>query len=148
VTVDTYGRVTAGSAAVAASAPLQQLTNAQGSSLTICQVVYTDAAGAKLARSDSNTTRRAIGIVFDSSIANTGTGAFATSGSMAATTAQWDAVAGTSGGLAPNTTYWLSGTTAGAITSTAPTTGWVQPIGVAASATVLRLDVSARSVKV
>lgn len=148
VTVDTYGRVTAGSAAVAASAPIQQLTNMQGSSITIAQVVYTDATGAKLARADSDTTRRAIGFVFDSSIANTGTGSIATSGSMTATTAQWDAVAGTSGGLVPNTTYWLSGTTAGAITSTAPTSGWVQPVGVAATATVMRIGVEGRSVKV
>jgi hypothetical protein len=72
----------------------------------------------------------------------------ATAGSMTATTAQWDAVAGTSGGLVANTTYWLSTATAGSITSTPPSTGWVQPVGIAASATVLRIGVEGRSIKV
>ena len=41
---------------------------------------------------------------------------------MVATTAQWDAVAGTTGGLAFGANYFLSAGTAGLLTATAPTT--------------------------
>jgi hypothetical protein len=44
----------------------------------------------------------------------------AVSGPMALSTAQWDAVAGTSGGLIPGTKYYLSASVAGTITSIQP----------------------------
>jgi len=147
VTVDTYGRVTAGSTAPNQSATLQVITNVQGTAISVGQVVYADATGIKLARSDAEATRKIVGIVSDISITNTGTGNIATSGALTATTAQWDAVTGSTGGLVPNTTYWLSGVTAGALTSAAPATGWVQPVGKAITSTVMTLAVQGRSVK-
>jgi hypothetical protein len=147
VTVDTYGRVIAGSASVNAVATMQVITNSNGATINIGQVIYTDASGGKLARADVDTTRRVIGFVADTTIANTGAGNIATSGTLVATTAQWDAVTGNTGGLVPNTTYYLSAATAGFITSVAPATGWVQPVGTASSSTSMRIGVQGRSVK-
>lgn len=56
-------------------------------------------------------------------------------------TAQWDAIAGTSGGLAKDTLYYVSPTTAGHITSTAPSAGgqFIQAVGFAVSAKSLMI---------
>jgi hypothetical protein len=150
VTTDIYGRVTAASNVASATENTSSiLTNANGSTISICQVVYSDAAGVKLSRADAATTRRAIGLVGTTSIANSATGAIVTSGIFAASTAQWDAVTGQTGGLTPNTDYYASATTAGGITTTAPSvTGqWVQPIGIAMNATQMKVAMT-RSVKV
>jgi len=45
-------------------------------------------------------------------------------GLVTLTTGQWDAIAGTTGGLAAGTDYFLDNATAGLITSTPPTTGY------------------------
>ena len=148
VTVDTYGRVIAGSAPTNPVATTQVITNSNGAVINIGQVIYTDAAGGKLAKSDADLTRRVIGFVADTTIANTGAGNIATAGSIVATTAQWDAVTGNTGGLVANTTYYLSAATAGSITSVPPTAGWVQPVGTASSSTSMRIGVQGRSVKI
>lgn len=66
------------------------------------------------------------------------------SGKMTLTTGQWDAVAGTTGGLTAGTTYYLSPTTAGRLTATCPTTvgQYVVIVGKAISATELQIKVS------
>ena len=60
------------------------------------------------------------------------------------TTGQWDAVAGTTGGLTAGTDYYLSPATAGLLTATCPTTAGqcVVIIGKAISTTELRLVIS------
>jgi hypothetical protein len=57
------------------------------------------------------------------------------------TTAQWDAIAGTTGGLAYDAVYYLSATTAGAYTATAPTTigQFVCPLLIGLSPTQARI---------
>lgn len=150
VTVDTYGRVTAASN-VASSAENNRKVqvNAHGSTIVIGQAVYSDAAGVKLARANSNVTRRVTGLVLDASISNAASGNIASSGIITATTGQWDAVTGQTGGLTPNTTYYLSAATDGRITPTSPsTTGeWSQQVGYALDSTQLRIEIS-RSVKI
>lgn len=68
-----------------------------------------------------------------------------TSRIVALTTGQWDAVAGTSGGLAPATVYYLSATSLGGLAATPPTSPGtsVAQIGVALSATLLLLSTPA-----
>lgn len=64
-----------------------------------------------------------------------------TSGVVALTTGEWDAIAGTTGGLAFNTTYYLSGAAAGNIVSTAPASGYICELGVALSTTELLINI-------
>jgi hypothetical protein len=150
VTVDTYGRVTAGSnPGTAAEVTVSAVTNTQGATINIGEPVYADATGVKYARANADGTRRVVGLVSDSSIANSASGNIATAGSLTATTGQWDAVTGGTGGLTPGSQYWLSSATAGRLTLTAPTTTgeWAQPIGVAITTTKMRITLG-RSVKV
>ncbi len=74
-------------------------------------------------------------------VAIAGTAKIQVAGILTLTTAEWDAVAGTTGGLSPGSTYYVSGT-AGALTATKPaTTGDTQlRAGVALSSTKLLLQ--------
>jgi hypothetical protein len=67
------------------------------------------------------------------------TGPVRSGGVLAATTAQWDAVAGTTGGMARGTYYYLDPATAGKLTATAPSTAgqFVVEVGLALSTTEL-----------
>jgi hypothetical protein len=148
ITFDTFGRAT--NAVTNQDTTAQSVTNAQGATIVIGQAVYTDASGAKLANAGADVTRRVVGLVAETSISNSGSGKVRTAGTLVATTAQWDAVTGGSGGLVPNTTYFLSISVPGRIVSTGAsiTSGWAQPVGVAMSTTTLKIGISARSVKV
>lgn len=119
------------------------LTNDEATPVVICSAVYIDAAdGFKKAKADAAGTSKAMGLVNVSpSITNATSGVVATSGIMTATTLQWDAIAGTTGGLVFGTFYYLSAATAGLITPTAPsTTGqYVLEIGQAISTTEMKL---------
>lgn len=126
-------------------ANMQSLTNNNGGSIVIGAPVYSVSAGnVDKAKSDALATSEVIGCVADVSISASAVGNIQTRGTVTATTGQWDAVAGTSGGLAANTIYYLDPATAGKITSTAPTTvgQLVVRIGKALSTTQLELDIS------
>ena len=62
-------------------------------------------------------------------------------GPLTLTTAQWDAIAGTSGGLAPGTVYYVDPTTAGHLTATPPSTSgsgtFIAQVGTAFTATTI-----------
>ena len=121
------------------------LTNDEASiALVIGTPVYIDAAnGCKRAQANASGTANVVGLVADASITASSSGAVITSGVLVATTAQWNAVAGTTGGLVAGTVYYLSDATPGQLTATAPTTGgsYVAPIGTAISSTELKLEV-------
>lgn len=123
---------------------LRAVTNAEASaSLPIGTPVYTSATDAvKRAQANAKTTGKVAGLVNDTSIAAAAIGNVAQSGIVVATTAQWDAVAGTTGGLVPNTYYFLDPATPGRLTSTPPTTtGQVLTlVGLSISATALEVD--------
>lgn len=97
--------------------------NSQGGPIVIGQPVYMHTDGTcKLADADgSGILRNVVGLVTDTTVANGGTATIKPFGFMTATTTEWDAVAGTSGGLSPGTVYYLSDT-AGALTASAPST--------------------------
>lgn len=121
--------------------PTQVLTNAETLSISRCQAVYISADDTvSLARANAIGTSRVIGLVFDESIGSTSSGNILIDQVLEATTAEWDAVTGGTGGLVANTMYYLSPSTAGNITSTATTTAgeYQVPLGVAVSSTKLR----------
>ena len=70
-------------------------------------------------------------------------GGIATSNIVTGTTAQWDAVAGTTGGLTANTMYFLSPSTPGNLTATAPSTvgQYVCPVGIGISTTEMKINI-------
>jgi hypothetical protein len=123
------------------------VTNAEGAlAIVIGAPVYASAADAvKNAQANAKATAKLAGLGLDPTIAAAGTGNIITSGILVATTAQWDAVAGTTGGLVAGTYYFLSPTTAGKLTSTPPTTvGQVNVlVGIALSTTELELELTA-----
>lgn len=125
-----------------ATAEALQLTNNNAGSIVIGTPVYVAGNDAvDKARANATGTKDVFGLVADATIATTATGGIQTDGVLTATTTQWDAVAGTTGGLTANTRYYLSQTTAGQITSTAPSTGWVVEVGIALSTTELKIDI-------
>jgi hypothetical protein len=122
-----------------------QLTNDEAGAVVIGTPVYMDAAGGfKKAKADATGTRRVVGLVAtDPSIGTGVAGSVVTDGVLAATTAQWDAVAGTTGGLAFGVPYYLDAATAGKLTATAPTSvgQYVVEVGIAISTTELDVRV-------
>ncbi len=124
------------------------LTNDEAGSIVIGCPVYSDAVlGVKKAKANAIGTSQVIGLVAQTTIVNAVAGEIATSGVLTfASTAQVDAIAGTTGGFAFGVPYYLDPATAGMITATAPTTAgqYVVQIGVAVSTTVLKLSIQKR----
>lgn len=96
----------------------------------------------KKANAAALATANVIGLVADVSIADGDGGTVIVEGVLTATTAQWDAVTGGTGGLVAGTLYYLDAT-AGLLTATPLTTvgQYIAPIGVALSTVALKLDV-------
>jgi hypothetical protein len=117
------------------------VTQTADATLIAGQVVYSSAADhINKAKADAAGTVRAIGLV-TAAITSGATGSVQTSGIVVLTTGQWDAVAGTTGGLTYNTPYYLSAATAGLLTPTPPNTAgqFVKEVGLAISTTELLL---------
>lgn len=117
--------------------------NPTGGAVVVGKAVYLLANGTGIALADANGTapaRNLLGLVSVGAAGAGGNVNVQQAGDLTLTTAQWDAVAGTSGGLTANTEYYLSGTP-GAITATVPaTTGDTDiVVGVAKSTTVLNI---------
>jgi len=128
--------------AVVTEVDLVSRTNNNASPIVKGAPVYPDAAGTvDLAQADASGTVEVLGLVQETSISAAASGYIQTDGILTATTGQWDAVAGTTGGLAAGTVYYLDPDTAGLLTSTAPTTGgdYVVRIGVGLSTTELEI---------
>jgi hypothetical protein len=120
---------------------IRAVTNGETSAaLAIGMPVYASAADTvKRGQANAKATAGIVGLCFDATIAAAAVGNIVESGVLVATTTQWDAVAGTTGGLAFNTLYFLDPATAGKITATPPSaTGQVNTvIGRALSTTEL-----------
>lgn len=120
------------------------LTNGEAGSVVIGAPVYMFGNDSfKKAQANGSTTKDVVGLVAATSIANGASGAVTIDGVMTATTAQWDAVTGQTGGLTFGTRYYLDPSTSGKMTTTAPTTvgQYVVEIGVALSTTEMKVDV-------
>lgn len=142
VTVDTYGRVTAGSVNGLSSPSVVTIaTNGETSAVAICSPVYLSAAGIfKLGINTAAINSKIIGVT-STAIGIGATGNIITSGEVTATTAQWDAVTGQIGGLVFDTVYFLSALT-GKLTNVPPTAGYLVSVGTAISSTKLLIDLS------
>ena len=94
------------------------------------------------AKADSATTTKVLGFA-RAEIAANANGDIQTDGFITATTGQWDAITGDSGGLTPGSSYYLSAATAGQMTKTAPsTTGqYVAELGTAILTTKFEIRV-------
>lgn len=129
------------------SVDLPQLINGNAGSIVIGAPVYSSANDTvDKAKADAVGTANVIGLVADTSIAAAGTGGIQMDGVLAATTGQWDAVAGTTGGLTKDVIYYLSAATAGILTSTAPSVAgqYVLQVGIAISTTEMKIDIKQR----
>lgn len=123
----------------------RSVTNGEAAAaIVIGAPIYASAADTvKRAQANAKSTCKVAGLGLDPSIAAAGVGNIITGGILVATTTQWDAVAGTTGGLVFNTYYFVDPATVGKITSTVPTTVGqvVSLIGIAISTTELELDI-------
>lgn len=119
-------------------------TNDNASPIVIGMAVYAKSDGdVDLARANAQGTVQVEGLVRDTSIAAAASGIIQTDGVLTATTGQWDAVTGQSGGLTAGSPYYLSAATAGNITPTAPTSvgEFVVRVGLALSSTALDISI-------
>lgn len=119
------------------------LTNGEAGAIVIGTPVYLQAAGTvKKAKADAAGTTQVLGLVYDASVAGSSAGSVVLQGMLTATTAQWDAVAGTIGGLTAGTVYYLSKDTAGELTATAPSASgqFVCRVGQAVSTTEMLVN--------
>ncbi len=131
--------------AISSEVDVIAMTNNNASPIVIGNAVYVDGAGTvDLARANASGTVEMLGLVKDVSIAAASSGSIQTDGVLVATTTQWDAVAGTTGGLTAGTGYYLDPSTAGNITDTAPTTSgqYVIRVGKAISTTELEISIT------
>lgn len=123
---------------------LYSRTNNNAGAIVIGQAVYVDGAGTvDLAQADALSTSEVLGLVADVSIAAAASGGILTDGRLVATTTQWDAVTGQTGGLTPGAKYYLSAATAGMLTTTAPNVDGnvVAPVGKALSTTEMEINI-------
>lgn len=122
---------------------LNNHTNNNAGAIVIGQPVYSDGAGVDLAQADALATAEVLGLVAETSIAAATPGAIQSSGKLTATTGEWDTVTGQVGGLTPTAKYFLDPTTAGMLTTTAPSVDGevVAAVGVASSTTDMEINI-------
>lgn len=116
------------------------LTNANGGTVAAGSPVYSAGAGTfDKAKADSLSTSALIIGLLQADTATTASGDVQDTSGLTLTTGQWDARTGQTGGLTPDAAYYVDPTTAGKLTSVAPTTVGqvVAPIGVALSTTIM-----------
>lgn len=120
-----------------------QSNNGSGATIVIGTPMYQ--AGSNDARRTIATSLAAatvIGLCLSTSVANGAAAVIQTDGIFVATTGQWDAVTGGSGGLTIGSRYYVS-TSAGGLTATAPSTigQIVAQVGKAISTTELLIEI-------
>ena len=119
------------------------LTNDDVGSHIPGQIVYLDAVdGVKKAKADAVGTTFAFALATVTVSASV-SGTYVIDGIITLTTAEWDAIMGTTGGLTFGTIYYLSAATAGLGSATAPSTvgQYVVRIGIAVSTTELSIGI-------
>lgn len=120
------------------------MQNDEAASINICQPVHVNATGGvELAQADASATVEVLGLVRDTEITAGSSGEIQTDGILSATTAQWDAQTGGTGGLTPGSVYYLDPDTPGKLTSTAPTDvgDFVVRVGRAVSTTEMEISI-------
>ena len=119
-------------------------TNDNAGSIVIGTPVYVKSNGnVDKGRANASGTVQLLGLVKDASVAAAASGIIQTDGILAATTGEWDAVTGGSGGLTPGSRYFLDPSTAGLLTTSAPTSAgnFVVSVGLAISTTEMDISI-------
>lgn len=127
--------------AVVVAATTTARTNDNGSAISKGQAVYPNSSGnVDLAKGDSISTARVIGLVADTSIASSSSGNIQTGGVL--TISDWSSVTGTVA-LTPDKTYFLSSSIDGRLSDTPPTGAGtvIVAVGIALSTTELLIEV-------
>ncbi len=134
-----------GVTSLSTTALASSLTNNEATAVVCGAPVYANAAAGFLkAKANAAGTQIVIGLVGVSpSIAAGAAGAVAHAGPLTLTTTEWDAVTGQAGGLTTGVAYYLDPTTAGKLTTTAPSavTQYVREVGIALSTTTMLVRV-------
>jgi hypothetical protein len=124
------------------------ISNETGAPLVVGTPVYQSATANEVAKAQANAiaTAKVAGLILDASIADGATGGALTDGRITATTTQWDAVTGQTGGLTPGARYFLSAASAGMLTTTPPSVDGqvIAPIGTARSTTEFEISIGTR----
>jgi hypothetical protein len=131
----------------ASSYDVVNLTNGTAGAVPICTPVYISSANSfALSQANASGSAKVLGLVRETSIAAGASGAVQTDGILVASTAQWDAITGQTGGLTAGTKYYLDPATAGRLTAAAPTAAgqYVLPVGTAISTTELEITIGPR----
>lgn len=131
--------------AVVTEVDIVSRTNSNASPIVIGAPVYPDGNGSvDLAQANASGTVEVLGLVQETSIAASASGYIQTDGILVATTGQWDAITGLTGGLVAGDVYWLDAATAGKLTSTAPTSAgqYVVRVGKGLSTTEMEISIS------
>lgn len=126
--------------------PIAQYINVNASSLIQCQAVYQTTTGhINLALGVAAPSARAIGLIYDTTIAANVAGNIQSTGVFTAPTSSWDAVTGQTGGLTIGAAYYLSASVPGRIAPGFQTGNGdaVTYIGTAQSTTSLLLGIQA-----
>jgi hypothetical protein len=123
--------------------------NDEAGAIVIGTPVYNDVAdGVKKAKADAAATVRVLGLVTDVTVSAGQPANVRTSDVLVATTGQWDAITGQTGGLTPGAFYYLDPATAGKMTTaTTSTTGqYLVRLGQAISATEFDIRIDPTSI--
>lgn len=145
VTVDVYGRVT-GIVASSASGQSNNTTGTNNEASTIAKLsaVYSDGSGTfRKANANAEATSKPQGILAVATNVAAG-GNMVTAGEVVGTTTEWDAITGQTGGLTINANYFLDNVTAGKITTSVPSSGFLVQMGRATSTTTLLVRIGQR----
>ena len=144
VTVDTLGRVTAGTTVNSNGNNGSLMTNNEAATTVAGSVVYSDGNNTfKKAIANGAGTSDVTGLVL-ADISAAGSGNVNTGGEMVLTIAQWDVITGQTGGLTPGAKYFEDNATAGHMTSTPPSSGYLLPVGKAISPTKFIVRIGTR----
>jgi hypothetical protein len=141
VTVDTYGRVTAGSTT---SANAASLTNGEAGSVNPGAPVYISGGNTFKMGIANAAAQSLIAGLNTAAVASGAVGIIKTADLLTQTTAQWDTVTGQSGGLTVGAIYFVNNTTAGMLTSTVPSSGYIASVGEAISSTAMLIRITPR----
>jgi len=108
-----------------------------------CPVYCSDVDKVDKAQANAVATVEVLGLVQDVTILTTASGNIQTDGVLTATTGQWDAITGDTGGLTAGSVYYLDPDTAGMLTTTVPPDAgdFVLRVGKAISATGLEISI-------
>lgn len=128
-----------------AQATIFNQDNANANTVVIGTPMYATSTAGEMdkAQADAAATKDVLGLIAEASVAAAAAGAVQSDGVLVATTAQWDAVTGDSGGLTAGSKYYLDPDTAGQLTTTPPSDpgDFVAMVGTGLSTTEMEISI-------